>query len=183
MYIFWGVLSEQWFVHYLKEKEWRGCFVGSTWKCFFYSTSCFRRPFVRSNCTALRVCVGQFLSVGQPWKRQEDIPHGLHHFLFFPKFPLSYFLSSFGLNGFAKIVSLLFVQEEAAFRGSSQRLNSLFAAADGKGSCSLDAGVHLCGCLSCGGHNNSNMKWKRTVIFFCLTLVCLICHVCTLSRK
>lgn len=27
-------------------------FVNLTWKCFFFSTSCFHRPFVRSNCAA-----------------------------------------------------------------------------------------------------------------------------------
>lgn len=39
-------------IYFWKRENAEDVFVGLTWKCFFFSTSCFHRPFVRSNCAA-----------------------------------------------------------------------------------------------------------------------------------
>lgn len=60
LFTYFGVfLSEWWFFQYISGSEVWGCFVGPTWKCLFYSTSCFQRPFVNFSCSVC-VCVSVF---------------------------------------------------------------------------------------------------------------------------
>lgn len=141
LFTYFGVfLSEWWFFQYISGSEVWGCFVGPTWKCLFYSTSCFQRPFVNFSCNVcVCECVLASLSGGQPRSMQEDILQLLdHYFLFFPEFPVP---ASCPANVLARFVCLL-VWKAASLMGSGQRSNSLFTATDGIGSSSVHAGVH-----------------------------------------
>lgn len=59
-------------------------FVDLTWKCFFFSTSCFHRPFVRSNCAA---CHAPHPPPSPPSVEQSCVAVAGRHSLTFASFP------------------------------------------------------------------------------------------------
>lgn len=87
LYIFWGAFN--WLmifpIHF-----WKGKNVGDVLLAWPGNVSSIVLPvFNDLLLDATVLCVCQFCLGGQIWKRQEDILHLLHHFLFFPKFPSS----------------------------------------------------------------------------------------------
>lgn len=86
LFTYFGVfLSEWWFFQYISGSEVWGCFVGPTWKCLFYSTSCFQRPFVNFSCSVC-VCVWVCFGFPQWWAATEHA--GGHSSTFGSLFPV-----------------------------------------------------------------------------------------------
>lgn len=140
----------------LDGKECGGCFVASTWKCFFYSASCFGRPFVRS----VRVC--------------------MHKLTFF-----NFCIISVSFQSFPSLFSAL-LSCAGKVRACVCVKNDLFVAVDGAGNVSLAAGVyvlyvignwvaissffwgHTSWCCWSGKTNQTQMDgtWKWALFFF-----------------
>lgn len=116
-------------IYFWQGKECGGCFVGLTWKCFFYSTSCFHRPFVTSN-SSVYVCVCVcFVSVGSRGRGSRTFLNFTIISCSFSKFPSTPLPVHLGLNALVEIFVYVRVKKKAALMGSGQRPNSLFTTA------------------------------------------------------